>query len=779
MDEGGKDLHLSPVFRLPTSEMDRLAAAQAFVGENTRVPGQVRTEAGRQGSEVMPVLQAEGQIVAGIIVEKAISGKVFSQTEIGTLCESVDNKVAEAMLKAQPGNAQAEIAQKASALEIIRNKIKNFGRKGKENSEPATVGEGLKATLERYNDLYVSRVISQGIEAGDNREQLMGYLQEHFPEYGQDRATKVYEFVKQEEQQGSRTTEAKLYIKVLEKMTAGNKLKAAEITALSIVSSTANLLALQEFSVGVKANSLKDTVAGFVLGGLAVSLDTVRGVEAQKWVNEFTEGRTGIEGLRAEVLNSVFQMAPEISNINAASLVLQNPADLEAMANRFKEVAKSLPMDVIPSLVNFTTSTAYLLANSPDMAAMLPGLIYGGNLAALEVMRSKAVSGLQREARQIGADSVRQAGELQRANQGAGNLVDTEMQQKVLDQRRELSGKMIKTEGRYQLRKLSPYAILGIAQTLIMQAGGNIDVAALIPTVNAQANEANAVHNLVRSWGNIRPILAPLTDFVNEITAARERRAGKTKPDRHDITFSNVTLKDVDGKPYFKAENVKIKQGGLVWIDGEPGSGKSKFIEVLFGKKPDSGLVTVGQQTMGETDLKAYRDQIALKPQEPLTIEGRLGANIGGVEYNKKNAAEVLDEVGLASSMLGEGYLKSGDAAKSQYLEDCLDKIYLKSSFAKDSPGAELSGGQKQLLALARVEYQLRNGADIKTIVLDEPTNGLGEKDRQTALRLISKWAGDGNRTVIVVSHDPEVRALLKQKNAEKISIDKGVAIQG
>ena len=70
--------------------------------------------------------------------------------------------------------------------------------------------------------------------------------------------------------------------------------------------------------------------------------------------------------------------------------------------------------------------------------------------------------------------------------------------------------------------------------------------------------------------------------------------------------------------------------------------------------------------------------------------------------------------------------------------------------------GLGLSGGQKQIVSLARLT--LRHP---RVVLLDEPTTGLDEQTERQALNVLAQWARD--KTVVVVTHRLQVLPMVNR----------------
>ncbi|MFZ3218033.1 MAG: ABC transporter ATP-binding protein [Candidatus Acidiferrales bacterium] len=180
----------------------------------------------------------------------------------------------------------------------------------------------------------------------------------------------------------------------------------------------------------------------------------------------------------------------------------------------------------------------------------------------------------------------------------------------------------------------------------------------------------------------------------------------------------------------------EAQQRELMAILGPNASGKSTLLKLLAGLlKPLSGRVQVDGTEVGELELRARAQQIALVAQESeLLFPLRVWEYVlqGRYPYGKRLRFESDEDCLLAGNALAQ---VGADALRDRWME-------------------QLSGGEKQRVILARALVQQPS-----LLLLDEPTQHLDIGGKVELLRRLRKLADENRYTVVVVTHELNLAA--------------------
>jgi ATP-binding cassette subfamily B protein/ATP-binding cassette subfamily C protein/ATP-binding cassette subfamily B multidrug efflux pump len=173
--------------------------------------------------------------------------------------------------------------------------------------------------------------------------------------------------------------------------------------------------------------------------------------------------------------------------------------------------------------------------------------------------------------------------------------------------------------------------------------------------------------------------------------------------------------------------DIHLHHRGFLALVGHTGSGKSTLASLMMGFYPASqGQILVDKRPLTDLHKIVFRDGIAMVQQDPHILSDTVRENIQlGRNVTDAVIWGALEKVGLAEQI-------------RQY-SDGLDTLF-------GSGEANLSAGQKQLLALARVLV-----AKPKILILDEATANIDsgtEKKIQLALNVLRK-----DMSIVVIAH--------------------------
>ena len=187
-----------------------------------------------------------------------------------------------------------------------------------------------------------------------------------------------------------------------------------------------------------------------------------------------------------------------------------------------------------------------------------------------------------------------------------------------------------------------------------------------------------------------------------------------------------------NGQPLaiLNVERFSVREGELITVIGPSGCGKSTFLHILGGfiKSEGGGSIRVyGEEVSGPgPDRGMMFQEFALFPWR--TVAGNVA---WGLETQGVPRARIDSTV--------DGYLQMMNL----------------SDFRNHYP-AELSGGMKQRVALARVL-----AIDPKVLLMDEPFGSLDAQTRETMQEELIKLWERTRKTIVFVTHDIEEAVFL------------------
>jgi simple sugar transport system ATP-binding protein len=178
--------------------------------------------------------------------------------------------------------------------------------------------------------------------------------------------------------------------------------------------------------------------------------------------------------------------------------------------------------------------------------------------------------------------------------------------------------------------------------------------------------------------------------------------------------------------------NLRLRRGEVLGLIGDNGAGKSTLLKILCGfQPPTSGRIILEDRevTLRSVDharalgIDAVYQDLALINQ--LTVFQNMFLNREKITWPlvrngvmRREARERLDEVGVQIPSV-------------------------------NSPVAQLSGGQRQAIAVARSVF-----SNPKILLLDEPLAAMGVKEGAIILDLITRIKREGKVSIIMIAHN-------------------------
>ena len=310
------------------------------------------------------------------------------------------------------------------------------------------------------------------------------------------------------------------------------------------------------------------------------------------------------------------------------------------------------------------------------------------------------------------------------------------------DENREANMKTVNLNAAYfpSVELLSGLATAGILLYGGIQAiNGDVTVGVLVAFIAALNNFFDPIQSLSQFYTTYQAGMAALDKIFELLDEEPELRDAPGAVElgriRGEIEFDDVVFSyGIKGPPTTPAAealchiNLHVPPGQTVALVGATGAGKSTMAKLMARfYDPTSGRVLVDGHDLREVTAASLRSQMGVVPQEAFLFSGTIGENIA---FGRADATP--EEVEAAARAVG-----------AHEFIAALEHGY-------DTPtgerGAQLSAGQRQLVAFARALI-----ADPRILVLDEATSNVDirtESRIEAGLRRL--LAG---RTAIVIAH--------------------------
>ncbi len=248
-------------------------------------------------------------------------------------------------------------------------------------------------------------------------------------------------------------------------------------------------------------------------------------------------------------------------------------------------------------------------------------------------------------------------------------------------------------------------AILGIVSSLMPSIAN-------LALISIPINEAKIAFNRMYEFASIE----------------KEKEEGQTISEINSIAIENLSFRFAGRSELFTNINLNIEKGKFTAIVGESGSGKSTLGQILqrFYNFENGAIIVNNQLKLNEIEIKSYRNLIGVVPQEITIFNGNVIDNILlGNTDTPENIIQFLTYFGF------DVYFNQLPQGLATILGE---------------EGINLSGGQKQIIALARVLYKKP-----QFLILDEATSAMDRNTENFTMNLFEKIKP--NCAIFFISH--------------------------
>lgn len=230
-------------------------------------------------------------------------------------------------------------------------------------------------------------------------------------------------------------------------------------------------------------------------------------------------------------------------------------------------------------------------------------------------------------------------------------------------------------------------------------------------------------------------------ESYNELMEVKNRKYEGTLPvekrfdNEYELEFRNVSFHYPNSdRLVLKNVSFQLKMGRKLAIVGANGAGKTTFIKLLCRLyDPTEGEILLNGIDIRKYDYDEYIRLFSIVFQDYKIFSFSVAENVAtGTAFEKDRVIKSLQDAGIYERVQS---MKSG-----------IDSRLLKDQQDGDEEGIEISGGEKQKIALARALYR-----DAPLVILDEPTSALDPIAEQDIYMRFNDMVKE--KTAVFISH--------------------------
>lgn len=445
-------------------------------------------------------------------------------------------------------------------------------------------------------------------------------------------------------------------------------------------------------------------------------------------------------GLVLEFARQILRLPLSYYESRRSGEIISRLRDINQINQLVSQVVISLPSQFFIALVSFALM-----------------LFYSWKLTVVAVIISVVMTistvifqpALQRKTRELLVTQAETQGVLVETFKGALTLKSTTAAPQFWDEFQSRFGRLgTLTLGTVQISVVNGVFSGFVASSgaiIMLWFGGNL---VINPAENLSIGQLLAFNAMN---GNFLTLISTVISFVDEFTRAKTAVQRLTEvidatpendndgrkqvagiPGDADIVCTNVNFHYAGRVDLLENFSLTIPGGQVVAIIGKSGCGKSTLAKLIAGLYPlKSGNICIGLYNLDDLSLDCLRQQVILVPQDAHFWSRTI------VENFRLGAPHITFEQIVRACKIAEA-------------DEFISRLPDKYQTILGEFGANISGGQRQRLAIARAI-----ATEPPVLILDESTAGLDPvSEAQVLERLFKHRRG---KTTILISHRPRV----------------------